>query len=118
VVELDEADAALGEAAGHESAVGGEGAGLAGASAVELEGRFRLAGEVGQLRDTLACMRKAISYCAMRVCDFGVADALGVDAGSGRPRPSSWLRRSSRGTPGGLLRYEHGVAAAAERTPW
>ena len=47
VEELHEADAALAEAAGHEGIVG-EGAGLAGIFAVELEGGLGLVGNVGE----------------------------------------------------------------------
>ncbi len=49
MAELDEADAALGEAAGEEAVVG-EG-GFAGRGAVEVEHVLRLLGEVGELGD-------------------------------------------------------------------
>ena len=49
VHELDEADAALDQAAGHQ-AVAGEGARFVDLRAVEVESGLRLAGDVGQLR--------------------------------------------------------------------
>ena len=52
MVELDEAHVALRETAGKET-VGGEGSGLPGLVAVELEGAFRLVAEVGDVRDGL-----------------------------------------------------------------
>ena len=74
VEELDEPHAALDQPAG-EQAVGGEGAGLAGVGAVQVERALGLASTRSVSSGTLVCIRKAISYCAMRVSISGSPSA-------------------------------------------
>ena len=75
VIELDEAHAALGQAAG-ENAVGGVGAGLARIGAVQLEGGRRLLRKVGQLRARRSACDTPSRTAAMRVGDLGIAELL------------------------------------------
>ena len=69
VVELNEAHAALGQPAGQQ-AVGGERA-VARLGAVQIERRLAVRRVTSISSGTLACMRNAISYWAMRVAISG-----------------------------------------------
>ena len=78
VVDLDEADAAFDQAAGHEHAVG-EAAALAGFVAVELEDMLGLLGQVGQLGHAGLHAERHLVLLDARV-RLGVADGLVVEA--------------------------------------
>jgi hypothetical protein len=65
---------------------------------------------------TLVCMRKAISYWAMRVCDLGIADAGVVDLVELVQRVEH--RAAVTGIDAGrVLHIQHGVALTAQATP-
>ena len=111
VVELDEAHAALGQPP-REQAVGGEGAGLAGVRAVQVDDRVRLAREVHDLRDRRL---HPVGHLVLR-------DAR-VDLGVHDPRLLPLLERAQRVEhappagavePGGIGEVEHRVLPAAE----
>ena len=70
VIDLDEPHAALDHPPGQERRVG-ERPGLLRLFAVERVGRRGLAGDGRSARERSTCMRKASSYCSMRVCVSG-----------------------------------------------
>jgi hypothetical protein len=110
VVDLDEAHAALDEPAGHEHAVG-KGAGLLRIFAVELvggSGSLLMSVSSG----TLACMRKAISYCWMRVCVSGSPTA--VIQFVQRVQAFDGALAHAVGHAGRVVDVENGIALAAE----
>ena len=78
VIELDEAHAALGQAA-RQQAVGGVGAGLARIGAVEVEGGCRFLREVGQLRARRSASGRPFRTGAMRVSISGSPNCSSVD---------------------------------------
>ena len=112
VEELDEAHAALGQPAG-EQAVGGEGAGLAGVGAVQLEdvaGSFERSVSSG----TEVCMRNAISYCAMRVAISGSPILVELGCRSASPGRRALRARVRASMPVGIREVEHRIADRAE----
>ena len=112
VVELDEADIALGQPPGQQ-AVGGEGSRLADVVAIELVDVLRLLRCVHQLRDARLHPERHLVLRDARL-DLRIADAVVQLAGSDAARPSSWLRRCSARDARRVGKIKHRIARAAE----
>ena len=118
VDELDEAHAALGQAAGEQAVAGEAAVDRRRRRAVQVERLLAARSERSVSSGTDVCMRNAISYWAMRVSISGSPNARAASCVQLADAVEHRRGALAASTPGGLDRYSTGSPPVRNRTPW